>query len=82
MAFARAALTRMKGLTPLIFMTAVKLKVVMGTGEACIRGGDLFNSLINSLKSHNGEHCATRQKEGPSPQLQFPQMGKIGCDVL
>jgi hypothetical protein len=29
MAFARKALTRMKGLTSLIFMTAVKLEVVM-----------------------------------------------------
>src|SRR6266853_1521750 len=30
MAFDRKALTRMKGLTPLIFMTAVKPKVVIG----------------------------------------------------
>jgi hypothetical protein len=68
MAFARAALTRMKGLTPLIFMTAVKLKVVMGTGEACIGGGDLFNSLINSLKSHNGERWRHPPKEWVKPR--------------
>jgi hypothetical protein len=33
MVFARVALTRMKGLMPLIFMTAVKVEVVM---EICL----------------------------------------------
>jgi hypothetical protein len=37
-AFARAALTRMKGLTPLIFMTAVKPKVVMEISNPYVHG--------------------------------------------